>query len=63
MLFITYENKIICQRQNVSICIDYSGVGETQAEAIIKLIEKEGHFENIEITKDLQKIDRIVSAR
>jgi release factor glutamine methyltransferase len=38
-------------------------VGETQAETITKLIEGEGHFENIEITKDLQKIDRIVSAR
>jgi release factor glutamine methyltransferase len=38
-------------------------VGETQAETITKLIETEGHFENIEITKDLQKIDRIVSAR
>ncbi len=38
-------------------------VGETQAETIIELIETEGHFENIEITKDLQKIDRIVSAR
>ncbi len=49
-MFITYENKIICQRQNVSI---YSGVGETQAETITKLIETEGHFENIEITKDL----------
>jgi release factor glutamine methyltransferase len=38
-------------------------VGETQAETITKLIEAEGYFENIEITKDLQKIDRIVSAR
>ncbi|KKL85211.1 hypothetical protein LCGC14_1956990, partial [marine sediment metagenome] len=38
-------------------------VGETQAETITKLIETKGHFENIEITKDLQKIDRIVSAR
>ena len=38
-------------------------VGETQAETITKLIETEGHFENIEITKDLQKIDRIVTAR
>jgi release factor glutamine methyltransferase len=38
-------------------------VGETQAETITKLIETEGHFENIEITKDLQKIDRIISAR
>ncbi|MFQ5715237.1 MAG: peptide chain release factor N(5)-glutamine methyltransferase [Candidatus Scalinduaceae bacterium] len=38
-------------------------VGETQAETITELIETEGHFENIEITKDLQKIDRIVSAR
>ncbi len=38
-------------------------VGETQAETITKLIETEGHFENIEITKDLQKIDRIVSVR
>jgi release factor glutamine methyltransferase len=38
-------------------------VGETQAETIIKLIETEGYFENIEITKDLQKIDRTVSAR
>ncbi len=38
-------------------------VGETQAETITKLIKTEGHFENIEITKDLQKIDRIVSAR
>ncbi len=38
-------------------------VGETQAETIIKLIETEGHFENIEISKDLQKIDRVVSAR
>ncbi len=38
-------------------------VGETQAETITKLIETEGHFENIESTKDLQKIDRIVSAR
>ncbi len=37
--------------------------GETQAETITKLIETEGHYENIEITKDLQKIDRIVSAR
>ncbi len=62
-MFITYENKIICQRQNVSICIDYSGVGETQAETIIKLIKTEGHCVNVEIIKDLQKIDRIVSAR
>ena len=38
-------------------------VGETQAETITKLIDTEGHYENIEITKDLQKIDRIVSAR
>ncbi len=38
-------------------------VGETQAETITKLIETEGHYENIEITKDLQKIDRIVLAR
>ncbi len=38
-------------------------VGETQAETITKLIETEGHFEKIEITKDLQKIDRIVTAR
>lgn len=38
-------------------------VGETQAGTITKLIETEGHFENIEITKDLQKINRIISAR
>jgi len=38
-------------------------VGETQAETITNLIKTEGHFKNIEITKDLQKIDRIVSAR
>ena len=38
-------------------------VGETQAETITKLIDTEGHYENIEIAKDLQKIDRIISAR
>lgn len=37
--------------------------GEAQAKTIIKLIEMEGHFDNIEITKDLQKINRVVSAR
>jgi release factor glutamine methyltransferase len=37
--------------------------GEAQAKTIIKLIEMEGHFDNVEITKDLQKIDRVVSAR
>ncbi|MFQ5965359.1 MAG: peptide chain release factor N(5)-glutamine methyltransferase [Candidatus Scalinduaceae bacterium] len=38
-------------------------IGETQANAVTKLVEREGHFENIEIIKDLQKKKRIVSAR
>lgn len=37
--------------------------GESQAEAIIKLAEIKNHFDNIEITKDLQKKERIFSAR
>ena len=37
--------------------------GETQAKAIIELIGKEGYFEDIEIIKDLQGKERIVSAK
>ncbi len=37
-------------------------VGETQARTVKSLLEKEGHFGNIEIFKDLQGIERIISA-
>jgi len=37
-------------------------VGETQARTVKSLIEIEGHFRNIEIFKDLQGIERIISA-
>ncbi len=38
-------------------------IGETQADTIIKLMESEGHYEDIEITKDLQGKERVMSAR
>lgn len=38
-------------------------VGNTQAKTIKSLIEREGHFEDIEIFRDLQTIERIVMAR
>ncbi|MFQ5788387.1 MAG: N5-glutamine methyltransferase family protein, partial [Thermodesulfobacteriota bacterium] len=38
-------------------------IGETQANAIINLMLNEGHYGDIEITKDLQGKERIISAR
>ena len=38
-------------------------IGETQANETIKLVKKDGHYENIEIIKDLQGKERIISAR
>ena len=38
-------------------------IGETQAKTIMKLMESERYYEGIEITKDLQGKERIVSAR
>lgn len=37
--------------------------GETQTKTIIKLMESEGHYEDIEIIKDLQGKERVISAR
>lgn len=34
--------------------------GETQAKSIVEIMENEGYFEDIEIVKDLQKIERII---
>ncbi|MGR3303386.1 MAG: peptide chain release factor N(5)-glutamine methyltransferase [Candidatus Scalindua sp.] len=36
-------------------------IGETQAKTIIKLMESEGHYEDIEISNDLQGKERIIS--
>jgi release factor glutamine methyltransferase len=38
-------------------------VGDTQAKRVKRLVEREGHFENIEVLKDLQEIERVVIAR
>jgi release factor glutamine methyltransferase len=38
-------------------------IGETQADTIIMLMESEGHYGDIEIIKDLQGKERIISAR
>ena len=38
-------------------------IGETQADTIIKLMESDGHYEDIEIIKDLQGKERVISAR
>jgi len=38
-------------------------IGETQANTIIKLMEREGHYEDFEIIKDLQGKERVISAR
>jgi len=38
-------------------------IGETQAKSVIKLMQNELHYENIEIIKDLQGKERIISAR
>ena len=38
-------------------------IGETQANAIKKLMKNEMHYEEIEIIKDLQGKERIISAR
>jgi len=38
-------------------------IGETQANETIKLVKKDGHYEDIEIIKDLQGKERIISAR
>jgi len=38
-------------------------IGETQANTIIKLMESEGHYKDIEISKDLQGKERVISAR
>jgi release factor glutamine methyltransferase len=38
-------------------------IGETQANAIIKLMKNEMHYGEIEIIKDLQGKERIISAR
>lgn len=38
-------------------------IGETQTKTIIKLMESEGHYEDIEIIKDLQGKERVISAR
>jgi release factor glutamine methyltransferase len=38
-------------------------IGETQANTIIKLMKNEWHYEDIEIIKDLQGKERVISAR
>ena len=38
-------------------------IGDTQANAIVKLMENEGHYADIEITKDLQGKDRVISTK
>ena len=38
-------------------------IGETQANTIIKLMESQGHYEDIEISNDLQGKERVISAR
>lgn len=38
-------------------------IGETQTKTIIKLMESEGHYEDIETIKDLQGKERVISAR
>ncbi len=38
-------------------------IGETQAKTIIKLMENEGHYGDIELIKDLQGKERVISAR
>ncbi|MDR4497420.1 MAG: peptide chain release factor N(5)-glutamine methyltransferase [Candidatus Scalindua sp.] len=38
-------------------------IGETQAESVTKRMEKGGHYINIQIVQDMQKKDRIVSAK
>ncbi len=38
-------------------------IGETQADTIIKIMKKEIHYKEIEIIKDLQGKERIISAR
>ena len=38
-------------------------IGETQASAIIKLMQNEEHYGNIEIIKDLQGKERVISTR
>ncbi|MFQ5687513.1 MAG: peptide chain release factor N(5)-glutamine methyltransferase [Candidatus Scalindua sp.] len=38
-------------------------IGETQANAIITLMESEGHYKDIEISNDLQGKERVISAR
>ena len=38
-------------------------IGETQANTIIKLMENEGHYGDIEISNDLQGKERVISAR
>jgi release factor glutamine methyltransferase len=38
-------------------------IGETQANSIIKLMENDGYYEDIEIIKDLQGKERVISAR
>jgi len=38
-------------------------IGETQADSIIKLMQNELHYDEIEIIKDLQGKERIISAR
>ncbi len=38
-------------------------IGETQADTIISLMESKGHYDDIEISKDLQGKERVISAR
>jgi release factor glutamine methyltransferase len=38
-------------------------IGETQANTIIKLMESERHFDDIEVIKDLQGKERVISVR
>jgi release factor glutamine methyltransferase len=38
-------------------------IGETQANSIIRLMESEGHYKDIEIINDLQGKERVISAR
>ena len=38
-------------------------IGETQANTIIKLMEREGHYEDFEISNDLQGKERVISAK
>lgn len=38
-------------------------ISETQATTIIKLMKNDGHYEDIEIIKDLQEKERVISAR